>query len=174
MWPRRIRPTHINHIALRVRDLERSAKFYCELFGLEVRPAVPPGDSVCVCAAPSASSLLSFGVALIQGLPRGADPIGMDHVSLEVAKAEDLEDIYAAATARGTPATDPRVYGGYYQTFVFDPDGYKIEVVSADLPSQPTTAHRDRPRSNVASKPSDTRPPQPANLPFGAHGHGGA
>lgn len=135
MWPRRIRPTHINHVALRVRDLECSAAFYCELFGLEVHPAVPPGDSVCVCAVPSASSLLSFGVALIQGLPRGSDPIGMDHLSLEVSKAEDLEDIYAAAAARGAQATEPRIYGGYYQTFIFDPDGYKIEIVSADLPA---------------------------------------
>jgi len=58
----------------------------------------------------------------------------MDHLSLEVSRAEDLEDLYAAAAARGAQATRPRTYGGYYQTFIFDPDGYKIEVVSADLP----------------------------------------
>jgi len=135
-----VRPTHINHVALRVRELERSAAFYCELFGLELRPAVPPGDSVCVCAAPSASSLLSFGVALIQGLPAGSEPIGMDHLSLEVAESDDLEDIYVAATARGAQATRPRVYGGYYQTFIFDPDGYKIEIVTADLPAEAAAA----------------------------------
>jgi len=147
MWPKRVRPTHINHVALRVSDLERSAKFYCELFGLEVHPTVPPDDSVCVCAAPSASSRFNFGIALIQGSPRGGDPIGMDHVSLEVAKAEDIEDIYAAATARGNQATGPRIYGGYYQSFVFDPDGYKIEVVSADVPENPT----ERPSNSRSS-----------------------
>lgn len=170
MWPRRVRPTHINHIALRVSELERSAAFYCELLGLEVRAAVPPGDSACVCAAPSASSLLSFGIALIQGLPRGLNPIGMDHVSLEVSKAEDLEDLYVAATARGTQATEPRVYGGYYQTFIFDPDGYKIEVVSADLPREPADVYRDRPGLRAARKTPDAPPLEPTKAPFGSNG----
>ena len=137
MWLQRIRPIQINHVALRVRDLQQSAAFYCDLFGLEVRPAVPPGDSVCVCAAPSASSLLSFGIALIQGLPGGMEPVGMDHLSLEVAQADDVEDIYCAAIGRGAQATEPRAYGGFYQTFIFDPDGYKIEIVSKETPEEP-------------------------------------
>jgi catechol 2,3-dioxygenase-like lactoylglutathione lyase family enzyme len=157
MGPKRVRPTHINHVALRVSDLERSAKFYCELFGLEIHPAEPPDDSVCVRAAPPASPQLSFGIALIQGLPRGGDPIGMDHVSLEVAKAEDLEDIYAAATARGNPATAPRIYGGYYQSFVFDPDGYKIEVVSADVPENSMERPSNRRASHALRKTTETR-----------------
>jgi hypothetical protein len=66
----------------------------------------------------------------------------MDHVSLEVTKAEDLEYIYIAATARGSQATAPRIYGGYYQTFVFDPDGYKIEIVSTDVPESPLDGRR--------------------------------
>ena len=155
MWPKRVRPTHINHVALRVSDLERSARFYCELFGLEVHPAVSLGDGVCVCAAPSASSQLSFGIALIQGLPRGGDPIGMDHISLEVATAEDLEDIYVAAAARGSHATTPRTYGGHYQTFIFDPDGYKIEVVSADVPDNATRKPRRERRSHTAPSARD-------------------
>jgi catechol 2,3-dioxygenase-like lactoylglutathione lyase family enzyme len=158
MWPRRVRPTQINHIALRVRDLERSASFYCELFGLELRPAVPPGDSVCVCAAPSASSLLSFGIALIQGLPRGVDPVGMDHLSLEVSKAEDLEDIFVSAAARGAQATEPRIYGGYYQSFIFDPDGYKIEVVSADLPSKAAAGSHESREVRLSWKSTDAAP----------------
>jgi catechol 2,3-dioxygenase-like lactoylglutathione lyase family enzyme len=134
MVARRIRPRQINHVALRVHDLKRSAAFYCELFGLEVQSAVPPGDGVCVCTAPSASPLLSFGITLLQGLLGTTEPVGMDHLSLEVSHAEDVEDIYCAALARGAEATEPRVYGGNYQTFVFDPDGYKIEVVSREAP----------------------------------------
>ena len=137
MSPQRIRPIQINHVALRVRDLERSAAFYCELFGLEVRLGMPPGDCVCVCAAPSASSLPSFGFALIQGRPGDSGPIGMDHLSLEVTETQDVEGIYRAALARGDQATEPRVYDGYYQTFIFDPDGYKIEVVSHQTPTRP-------------------------------------
>lgn len=130
MWPKRICPTQISHVSLRVTDLQRSAAFYCNLFGLEMRPANPPGDSACLCAAPAASS--SFGIALVQGLPRGADPIGLDHVSLEVRSRDDVDDIYVTAAASRIHATEPREYGGAYQTFVFDPDGYKIEVVSRE------------------------------------------
>lgn len=175
MWPRRIRPTQINHVALRVRNLERSASFYCDLFGLELRPAVPPGDSVCVCAAPSASSLLSFGIALIQGLPSGADPMGMDHLSLEVERADDLEAICLAAAARGAEATEPRVYGGYYQTFIFDPDGYKIEVVSADVPGMATRGNGKTQGMRVAHKPTMAAPPsRPVDVVDGSDEHNSA
>jgi catechol 2,3-dioxygenase-like lactoylglutathione lyase family enzyme len=137
MPPPRIRPTQIHHVALHVRDLERSAAFFCELFGLTVRPAVPPGDNVCICAAPPDSGESSFGIVLIQGLGAGTQPVGMDHLSLEVPSAEDVEDIYAVALAHGAAATEPRAYGGFYQTFIFDPDGYKIEVVTQELPVKP-------------------------------------
>lgn len=131
MW--RIQPTQINHVSLRVRDLQRSAAFYCQLLGLELRPAVPPGDSACLCAVPAASSSVSFGIALMQGLPHGAEPVGLDHISFAVPTADDVDDLYAAALARGVPATAPRLYAGFYQTFLFDPDGYKIEVLAEQV-----------------------------------------
>jgi len=134
MRPKWIRPTKISHVALRVRDLQRSAAFYCQLFALERRPAEPPGDDVCICTSRTAATTPAFGIVLIQGLPEGAEPVGMDHLSLEVEKPEDVEDIFYAAAARGAEATEPRQYGGYYQTFIFDPDGHKIEVVSVELP----------------------------------------
>lgn len=129
-WSARVRPSRINHVSLRVRDLRRSADFYCSLLGMEMRPATPPGDSVCVCAVPSASSENTFGIALVQGLPRGTEPFGMDHVSLQVDAARDVDEIYGAAVAQGYGATEPRFFGGYYQTFLFDPDGYKIEILA--------------------------------------------
>jgi catechol 2,3-dioxygenase-like lactoylglutathione lyase family enzyme len=131
-----VRPAQISHVALRVTALGPSVEFYCDLFGLEPRPAVPPGNGVCVCAAPSASTLTGFGVILIQGLPPSTDPIGMDHLSLEVYRAEDVDDVYLAAVARGAQAIEPRLYSGHYQTFIFDPDGYKIEVVSREAPAE--------------------------------------
>ena len=134
MRPQWIRPIQISHVALRVRDLQSSAAFYCQLFAMERRPAVPPGDDTCICVTHAAPSSPSFGIVLIQGLPDGAQPVGMDHLSLKVAKTEDVEDIYCAAIARGAEATEPRNYSGHYQTFIFDPDGHKIEVVAGELP----------------------------------------
>ena len=158
MASRRIQPIQINHVALRVSDLDRSARFYCELFGLEARPAVPPTPDVRICAASSASSQKGFGISLIHGLPRGADPIGMDHVSLEISCAEDVESIYSAAVARGAQATKPRIYGGYYQTFLFDPDGYKIEIISSDLPGRATHGRRNGSAQSATRTPSNNPP----------------
>jgi catechol 2,3-dioxygenase-like lactoylglutathione lyase family enzyme len=134
MTPNQIQPLRIDHIGLRVRDLKRSAVFYCELFGLERRPTVPPSDSTCLCVAPSGNGSPAFGITLIQGLPLGVEPISMDHFSFEVRSAEDVLGTYCAALVRGAQATEPRMYGGHYQTFIFDPDGYKVEVVSRDTP----------------------------------------
>jgi hypothetical protein len=49
---------------------------------------------------------------------------------LEVATAQDVRRAYEAAKAHGFCATEPRVYGGHYQTFLFDPDGYKVEIMT--------------------------------------------
>jgi hypothetical protein len=56
----------------------------------------------------------------------------MDHFSLEVPSAQDVEAVYQAVIAAGWRATRPREYDGHYQTFVFDPDGYKVEVLTLD------------------------------------------
>jgi hypothetical protein len=109
---------------------------------------------------PFASAKSSFGIVLIQGLAGGTQPVGMDHLSLEVPSAEDVEDVYGVALTQGAAATEPRVYGGFYQTFIFDPDGYKIEVVTRELPVGPDVcitsrnAARARP-AGVVSAPRD-------------------
>jgi catechol 2,3-dioxygenase-like lactoylglutathione lyase family enzyme len=177
MSPPRIRPTQIHHVALRVRDLERSTAFYRDLFGLEPKPMVPPGDDVRICAAPSARAGSSFGIVLIQGLPSGTQPIGMDHLSLEVPSAEDVEDIYATALSHGAAATEPRVYGGFYQTYVFDPDEHKVEVVTRELPSAPGVrvsvggVARTRPvRSATSSRDAFSRGETTARPPIDSGG----
>lgn len=87
-----------------------------------------------ICVASTTTSGVSFGILLMQGLSRGIQPVGMDHLSLEVPGPDDVENIYSIALTHGAAATGPRVYGGFYQTFIFDPDGYKIEVISRELP----------------------------------------
>jgi catechol 2,3-dioxygenase-like lactoylglutathione lyase family enzyme len=138
--PCRLRLRRISHINLRVRDVEESADFYCGLFGLQQREANPPSESVRLCVAASGPKRPKFGVVLCRGLPASGDPSGLDHFSFEVPTQTDVNDLYDRARRRGAPATKPRLYGGGWQTFVFDPDGYKIEVRATDR--DPATTHR--------------------------------
>jgi catechol 2,3-dioxygenase-like lactoylglutathione lyase family enzyme len=111
-----------------VRNVDESADFYCSLFGLRQRDpdSVSRGGRLCV--APTRSGRSEFGVFLSRGLPAKAELSGVDHFTFEVPVAADVDELYTRARQRGAPATTPRYYRGGWQTFVFDPDGYKIEI----------------------------------------------
>ena len=122
-----VQPERIGHVSLRVRNLRRSGGFYRDLFGLHSRQVKPPSMVSWVCA-PAGDELPRFSLVLTQGLPLGSEISGLDHVSLVVATENDVDEVCRRATEMGARATQPRHYAGHYQTFVFDPDGYKIEV----------------------------------------------
>jgi catechol 2,3-dioxygenase-like lactoylglutathione lyase family enzyme len=127
---RRTKLSRISHVELRVRNLDESAVFYQELFGLQPMQADPPSAKVCVCRALDEHGQEDISVVLAEGLPPNLEPIGMDHLSFEVPADEDVSDIYFRALGLRARATSPRVFDGRFQTFVFDPNGYKIEVAS--------------------------------------------
>ncbi len=121
----------ISEVSLRVRDLQESSAFYRELFGLEPVDTEPPTAKSRKCRAGHPLNQDGFSVVLTEGLPPGAAP-NVDHFSLEVPTLRDLMSVYSAATERGVQATEPRMYAGRWQTFLFDPDGYKVEVMTRD------------------------------------------
>lgn len=118
----------IGHFELRVRNLQDSVRFYCDVFGLRCQETSPPLENKCVCVGVPASGGGLFGVVLSDGLPAGAELAGLDHVGMRMFTEQDVRDIYARARELGHRATEPRVYNDHYQVFVFDPDGYKLEV----------------------------------------------
>lgn len=119
---------HLSRICLRVRDPERSAEFYRAVLAFErVQPTGDDGASE-TCAQGSSDARLDFEVVFTEGLPPGDHLTGLDRVSFEVPSRESVDRIYAEARKRHARATQPRLYGGHWQTFIFDPDGYKVEV----------------------------------------------
>jgi catechol 2,3-dioxygenase-like lactoylglutathione lyase family enzyme len=128
LLPTRSRVRRISHVNLRVRDVEESAQFYCTLFGLRQQGPDASSSNGRLCVVPSKSGRSEFGVVLSRGLPPRAELSGVDHFTFEVPVADDVNELYARARQRGAPATEPRFYRGAWQTFVFDPDGYKIEI----------------------------------------------
>ena len=116
----------IKHLNLRVRDLADSAGFYRELFGMIARRPTPNRAGVLICSTPQASDH-PFSIVLTQGMG-GQAPSGMDHFAIGVASKSDVDIAFDRAQAMGMRSTQPRVFDGNYQTFIFDPDGYKIEI----------------------------------------------
>ena len=61
-------------------------------------------------------------------------------------QCSDALAVYRAATRRGVKATRPTVGNGQWETFVSDPDGYKVVFVSpTDLPEDTEFSEREDP-----------------------------
>lgn len=119
--------SHLSRICLRVRDPGRSAEFYQAVLGLELVDS-QSSRSGTTCALRPPDRRRGFEVAFTEGLPPGDHLTGLDRVSFEVSSRESVDRIYEAAIKCNARATQPRLYEGHWQTFVFDPDGYKVEV----------------------------------------------
>ncbi|UCD27623.1 MAG: VOC family protein [Planctomycetota bacterium] len=118
---------YLDHIHLRVNNLARSKYFYCNLLGFTPCPTEPTSAVVCILKAPTKDQAPTFSIILTEGLPTGSELTGMDHFSISISTMARVEEIYQKAMEHGFRATKPRLYEGNYQTFIFDPDGYKIE-----------------------------------------------
>lgn len=120
-----LKVTEINHVALNVRDLERSKRFYVDVLGFEDRTSrVNPGQAM------SSKPTMSFLLAGSQGLDLFAtrDAHGgqeMSHMALSV-EADDIDDVLAFLETAGVGVSDktPRS-----TVFISDPDGHRIEIL---------------------------------------------
>lgn len=139
----------IGHVELRVRSLQDSARFYCDVLGLCCQETSSRLENQRVCVGVPASGCGLISVVLVGGFPPGAELAGLDHVGMSLSTEQDVRDIYARARELGYRATKPRMHDGHFQAFVFDPDGYKLEVF-ADRCAKPA-------ESGIQSGSTDNR-----------------
>lgn len=117
-------PTQLGHLALRVRDVDRSVKFYSEVLGLNVKGH---GRVAFLGIRPDAS----HEIALFP-LPEGAegpDPnrVGLYHMAWEMASFEELAALHQRLLARGT--TIAGYSDNQCNVMFFDPDGNELEAI---------------------------------------------
>jgi catechol 2,3-dioxygenase-like lactoylglutathione lyase family enzyme len=124
----------IHHVDLAVRDVDRSLEFYLALLGplgLEIDERYPSyrGTEEIV--------YLRYGEQLL-GL-RPADggnhryyEVGLEHIAFYVDTQEEVDAAYQRCLEMGArihyPPEGDRDLEGYYEMFVFDPDGMRVEV----------------------------------------------
>ncbi|MFZ1890018.1 MAG: VOC family protein [Candidatus Binataceae bacterium] len=129
-----IRTRGLGHINLNVSDLERSKRFYCELFGLEVlmeyegpMGEYPSGRQVAL-STPGASDVIAL--SQVPGVPVG--PAGVNHFGFNLVSNDEVADAVAEAVRAGGRLIREQTYESNgvveHNAYVADPDGYVIEL----------------------------------------------
>ena len=128
-----------------VSDLERSKRFYCEVFGFEVARELQPPDqgsaSLLRIDPPLGMTacylkrddfileLLHFAEAgVVEAPERVVNQLGLTHVSLSV-EPEDLESVLAKVEAEGGEVLRDTDLAGK-AIFIKDPDGQLLELLT--------------------------------------------
>jgi len=133
-YQRRYNQLMLNHITLRVSDLEKSKAFF-------LAALTPLGYKIFVNTEMSAG----FGTTNIEGNRDfwiKQSVIGniqsFSCLAFTATSKDEVDEFYNAALKaggidNGAPGYRPEYHPGYYAAFVLDPDGYNIEVVWDDL-----------------------------------------
>lgn len=108
-------------VALQVRDLDASARFYTERLGLTRAAASPPGAVV------FATEPVSFAVREPMVDLDATDRLGWG-VALWL-KADDVDKLHDDLTSHGVTIVTAPFDGPFGRTFAFaDPDGYVVTL----------------------------------------------
>ena len=126
----------IHHVDLAVTDVGRSLDFYLSLLGPlgwaeEVRYPSYRGTEEVVYLSIAAGGQ-ALGLRPADGGKHDYYNVGIEHLAFEVDSRDEVEAAHERCVARGDhvhfPPEEDRDIPGYWATFVFDPDGMRIEV----------------------------------------------
>ena len=129
----------INHLALTVGDLARSAVFYDKVLGFlgYARVEVPESTQTLMKTPLLAWASPMGAVTMRPAKGESAQKIhdrnapGMNHLAFEAASRDDVEKMYALLKEMGAQVLDPPAeypyFPGYYAVYFTDPDGIKLE-----------------------------------------------
>ena len=121
-----VKPKQLGHIVLRVRDLDRSERFYSDILGLEVTTRMR--NAMTFMSAGEASHELAL-MSVGPDAP-GPDPnrVGLYHFAWEMESLGDLKRLYAELKEKEVRIGGIGDHGISLGVYFFDPDGNEIEA----------------------------------------------
>lgn len=122
-----VTPKQLGHLALRVRDIDRSQQFYEEVLGLHV---TQKREGVMVFL--SAGGDASHELALMSVGPDAPGPeqnrVGLYHFAWEMNSLDDLRKLYKHMKSSDVNVGGVGDHGISLGVYFFDPDGNEIEA----------------------------------------------
>jgi catechol 2,3-dioxygenase len=129
-----IHPERIGHVVLKVRELERSRRFYGEVLGLKQMGEIPEFQMVFFsCGGRDHHELAIKAVGADAEGPRPRD-VGLFHVAFRMRSEDDLKAAYRELQTHGVPVLGSVNHGISKSIYVADPDGNQIELYCDNPP----------------------------------------
>jgi catechol 2,3-dioxygenase len=120
--------TRVGHLVLKVKDLERSRKFFTEILGF---PQVGQNDRGMLFFSTDVNDNHHM-LAIREGKPGAPMPnpeqIGMEHVSFEVGTFAELQEVYKKFQENHVRIHHTIYHGVAKSIYFMDPDGNMLEV----------------------------------------------
>jgi len=131
-----IRPERIGHVVIKVRELERSARFYSEVMGLQIMK-MEPGFKMGFFAS---SGRDHHEIAAMEVGPDAPLPpshaIGLLHIAFRLRDEAHLHAAYEDLKAHGVKIVTAINHGVTKSVYFEDPDGNQLEVYCDNLPDE--------------------------------------
>jgi glyoxylase I family protein len=151
MAARRLR---IHHVDLTVSDVERSLAFYLAVLGpaglreWQRFPSYRGTEEIVYLALGDTEQAL--GLRPADGGEHHYYDVGLEHLAFYVDTREEVDAAYQRCLDIGArvhfPPEEDRDLEGFYEPFVFDPDGIRIEVACGPVGWTPTRPEAGEPR----------------------------
>ena len=120
-----VKPMQLGHVNIRVRDLDRSIKFYTEVLGLEVTHR---RETIVFLSANHLSHELAMSPLGLDALGPDKDQVGTNHIAWQMGSFDDLQEMYHYLKANQIEILRVRQNAASMGIYFPDPDGNENEV----------------------------------------------